>query len=107
MVGFISYAGRTSVEVTIEIYAENVLSGEKRHTNTARVTMVAIQDGKPTPVPKLICHTREEKLRFLSAKARRELRGRHLAEFDRLMADYATRSDAEIDELMSMPILGV
>ncbi|MBV6457345.1 MAG: hypothetical protein HONBIEJF_00453 [Fimbriimonadaceae bacterium] len=107
MIGHVSYAGRTSVEITIEIFAENVLSSERRHTNTARVTMVAIHDGKPTPVPQLICNTREERLRFLSAKVRRELRGKQLAELERIHAEYAQKTDEELAELMSLPRLGV
>src|SRR5438094_6059229 len=55
MVGRVTYAGRTSVEVTIEVYAENLLQATRRHTNTARVNMVAIGvDLKPVPVPRLM-----------------------------------------------------
>src|SRR5580658_4530654 len=50
-VGHVSFVGRTSLEITIEIYAENVILGTTRHTNTARVTMVALKDGKPQVVP--------------------------------------------------------
>ncbi len=42
-VGTVTYAGRTSVEVTIEVYAEDILRRSRRHTNTARVTMVALK----------------------------------------------------------------
>jgi acyl-CoA hydrolase len=55
MEGIVSYAGRTSMEITIDVFATNLKSGERRQTNTARVTMVAIEDGKPTPVPSLVC----------------------------------------------------
>lgn len=73
-IGRVSYAGRTSVEVTIEVYAENVVTGIRRHTNTARVTMVSIVDGKPVPVPELVCETRSEKLDYLKGKLRKELK---------------------------------
>jgi len=99
-VGFVSYAGRTSVEVTIEVYAENILKGVKRHTNTARVTMVAIRDNRPTPVPKLVCETRDDKIRFLEGKLRRELRFRHREERQRIFDEYAAATDAELDELL-------
>jgi len=99
-VGHVSYVGRTSVEVTIEIYAENVLIGTKRHTNTARVTMVAIKDGKPQPVPRLVCETREDKIRFLEGKLRRELRARHIEERERIYANFNSASDSELDELL-------
>ncbi|WP_025228014.1 acyl-CoA thioesterase [Fimbriimonas ginsengisoli] len=99
-VGHVSYAGRTSVEVTIEVYAENILQNIRRHTNTARVTMVAIRDNKPTPVPKLIFETREDKIRFLEGKLRRELRFKQREERQRIFDDYAQASDEELDRLL-------
>lgn len=70
--GRVTYAGKTSVEVTIEISSQNVMTGETRHTNTARVTMVAIREGKPSPVPRLVPSTREEKIDYLLGRHRRE-----------------------------------
>ncbi len=72
--GFVSYVGRTSVEVTINVHATTLVSGSHRHVNTARVTMVAVENGRPVEVPRLICETRDEKLRFIEGKLRRELR---------------------------------
>lgn len=103
--GLVSYVGRTSVEVTIEVYAENVFSGMRRHTNTARVTMVAIKDNKPAEVPRLICETREDKIRFLEGRLRREIRGLQRAEFDRLAETFRTADDAELDRLVEAPTL--
>lgn len=99
-VGHVSYVGRTSVEVTIEIYAENVLVGTKRHTNTARVTMVALKDGKPQLVPRLQCDTREDKIQFLQGKLRRELRSKHGEERERIIAIFNGASDEELDDLL-------
>ena len=101
MSGVVTYVGRTSVEVTIEVYAENIYKKTRRHTNTARVTTVAVKDGKPIPVPRLICETREEKVRFLEGRLRREIRARHRDEFDRFAERFKQASDAEIDRLMS------
>lgn len=98
--GHVSYVGRTSVEVTIEVYANKFTSMERRRTNTARVTMVALKDGKPAPVPRLICETREDKLRFLEGRLRREIRAVHQAELARLMDQLAARSDEQLDELL-------
>ena len=96
--GLVSYVGRTSVEVTISVSASNVLTGISRHTNTARVTMVAIDSrGKPQAVPRLICETREDKLRFLEGRLRRELRGQQREEFDRLAHQFQVASDEELD----------
>jgi acyl-CoA hydrolase len=99
--GFVSFVGRTSVEVTIEVYSENILTNVKRHTNTARVTMVAIKDNRPVEVPRLVCGTAEDKVRFLEGKLRRELRGVHKAEFERLAASFRSADDAELDRLMT------
>lgn len=101
LTGLVSYVGRTSVEVTIEIHAENLLNGLKRHTNTARVTMVAIADGRPVPVPQLICETREEKIHFLQGKLRRELRSKHREERQAIFDEYARASDQELDDLIA------
>ena len=100
-VGQVSYVGRTSIEVTIEIYAENVLVGTKRHTNTARVTMVALQDGRPQVVPRLICESREDKIRFLEGKLRRELRAKHQEERSRIGAKFNSSTDDELDALLA------
>jgi acyl-CoA hydrolase len=102
MEGLITFAGRTSCEVTVEVWAENILTREKRHTNTARVTMVAIKDGKPVAVPVLICENREDKVRFLSGKLRKERRFIHRAEFDRLVASMAAKSESELDALLKL-----
>src|SRR5499427_8785754 len=66
----------TSLEVGVEVYSENVLTGEKKHTTTAYVTFVAIDERtrKPKAVPPLIIKTEEEKHRFHEAGMRREVR---------------------------------
>ncbi|WP_262178978.1 acyl-CoA thioesterase [Haloarcula laminariae] len=51
-----SYAyetGRTSVRVRIDVSAENPHTGETESTTSAYATFVAVEDGKPTPVPDL------------------------------------------------------
>lgn len=66
----------TSMEVGVEVYSENVLRGEKKHTTTAYVTFVALDEntGKPKPVAPLILKTAEEKRRFREAAKRRKVR---------------------------------
>jgi acyl-CoA hydrolase len=103
--GMIYYVGRTSVEVTIETFAENVFTGVKRHTNTARVTMVAIKDGKPVEVPRLICETKDDKVKFLEGRLRREIRGVQRAEFDRIAKTFREADDAELDGLIGCEAL--
>jgi acyl-CoA hydrolase len=66
----------TSMEVGVEVYSENVLTGEKKHTTTAYVTFVAIDEHtrKPKLVPPLILKTAEERKRFREAAERRKTR---------------------------------
>ncbi|HVL38301.1 MAG TPA: acyl-CoA thioesterase [Fimbriimonadaceae bacterium] len=100
--GLVSYVGRTSVEVTIEVFAEDIFKGVRRHTNTARVTMVALKDNRPTEVPRLICETREDKIRYLEGKLRRELRTKQREERDRLSAEFGVASEEELDRLLAL-----
>jgi acyl-CoA hydrolase len=102
LVGFVSYVGRTSVEVTIEVYADNIFGRQRRHTNTARVTMVAIRDNRPVEVPRLICETREDKIRFLEGKALREIRQKQRTDRDLLFAEIRGASDAELDRMLEL-----
>jgi acyl-CoA hydrolase len=66
----------TSLEVGVEVYSENVLTGEKKHATSAFVTFVAIDEHTrlPKPVPPLIVKTEEERRRFHEAGKRREVR---------------------------------
>ena len=71
----LTYVGRTSMEVRIEVIAENPLSGEKRISNTAYAVYVALDaSGNPTPVPQLSLETQEETERFEQAKERQAYR---------------------------------
>lgn len=71
----ITWVGRTSMETRVLVNAENVLSGAITHTNTAFFVYVALgEDGKPTPVPALICETAEEMERFQRAQERQKYR---------------------------------
>ena len=75
----INFAGSTSLEVGVRVEAENLMTGKIRHTNSAYLTLVALDDNrKPTKVPALIPETAEEKRRFeegkLRAQRRKELR---------------------------------
>ena len=48
----VTYAGRTSMEVEVQVQAENPITGERTHTNTAYLDYVALDDnGRPTAVP--------------------------------------------------------
>ena len=69
----VDYVGRSSMDITIEVYAENPSSGERRHTHTAHVVFVAIDEtGKPKRVPRLVPETPEEHARYERAREHRE-----------------------------------
>lgn len=71
----VNYAGRTSMEVGVKVIAENVMTGERRHTNSCYLTYVALDDqGRPTPVPRLVPETKDEKRRNERAAKRRTAR---------------------------------
>jgi acyl-CoA hydrolase len=66
----------TSMEVGVEVYSENVLTGERKHTTSAYVTFVAIDENsrQPRAVRPLIMKTPEEKRRYEEAAGRRQTR---------------------------------
>jgi acyl-CoA hydrolase len=71
----LNYAGTTSIEVGVEVYSENTLTGEQIHTSSAILTYVAIdENGRPVPVPKLALITDDEKQRFQQAMERKQNR---------------------------------
>ncbi|MBI3803456.1 MAG: acyl-CoA thioesterase [Nitrospirae bacterium] len=70
-----NYAGKSSMEVGVEVYSENGLSGERVHTSSAILTYVAVDlKGRPVPVPKLILTTEEERRRHEEALERKQRR---------------------------------
>ncbi len=71
----VAYVGRTSMEVEVQVVAENPINGERSHSNTAYLVYVAIdENGKPTPVPPLLAETPEESARMESAHLRQKRR---------------------------------
>jgi acyl-CoA hydrolase len=68
----------TSMEVGVKIFSENILTGERKHTTSAYVTFVAIDENRqPHPVVPLILETDEDKRRFREAGERRAIRLAH------------------------------
>ncbi len=74
LVSQVDRAFRTSIEVGVEVFSEDS-SGKRKHTTTAFLTFVAIdQVGNPQPVPPVIPETSEERRRYREAGERREAR---------------------------------
>jgi acyl-CoA hydrolase len=81
----VNAAWRTSMEVGVRVEAESPRTGERRHTSTAYLTMVALDEkGKPVAVPPLVAETEDEQRRQREAELRRANR---LAERDQILAD--------------------
>ncbi len=71
----VNWVGRTSIEVGIRVEAQNPITGELTHTNSAYAVYVALdKDGRPRPVPRLILETEEERRRWREAEERQRIR---------------------------------
>ncbi|HBQ21074.1 MAG: hypothetical protein A2Z91_09495 [Deltaproteobacteria bacterium GWA2_38_16] len=71
----VNYTANTSMEIGVCVYAEDPLSGEKKHASSAYFTFVAVDGkGRPIAVPKVIPETKDEKRRYREAQERRKIR---------------------------------
>jgi acyl-CoA hydrolase len=68
----VNAAWRTSMEIGVRVEAENPRSGEVRHSNTAYMTLVALDEhGRPTTVPPALAESPTEQRRMRDAELRR------------------------------------
>ncbi|MGC2288577.1 MAG: acyl-CoA thioesterase [Thermoplasmata archaeon] len=73
----LTYVGRTSMEVWVQVYAEPLRGGARRRVGEAYLTMVATDcEGHPTPVPALALTSEDERRRFSEGKSRAATRPR-------------------------------
>jgi acyl-CoA hydrolase len=70
----VNRAFATSMEVGVEVLAENQLTGKRKLTNTAFLTFVAVDDDRPVKVKQIIPQTAEEHRKFKDALLRRKRR---------------------------------
>lgn len=71
----VTFTGRTSLEAEVQVIAENPITGQRWHTNTAYLLYVALDDdGKPTAVPSVDAETADEERKMEEAKKRQERR---------------------------------
>jgi acyl-CoA hydrolase len=71
----VNFTGHSSMEIGVKVIAENVLTGERRHTNSCYLTYVALDnEGHPTQVPAVVPETPDEKRRYDRAAKRRATR---------------------------------
>jgi uncharacterized protein (TIGR00369 family) len=75
----LNHVGRTSMEVGVRVEAENLRTGKRTHTNSCYFTMVALaMDGHPTPVPRLLLETEEDRRRNTEAALRVAIRKKRI-----------------------------
>jgi uncharacterized protein (TIGR00369 family) len=71
----INMVGRTSMDVGVKVIAENLITGQVRHTASAYLTYVALDANlKPKPVAPIILESPDEERRFRQAMDRKEMR---------------------------------
>ena len=91
--------GRTSLEVGVRVEVEHVVTGERKHTSSAYLVFVALDDdGKPRPVPPLLPGNATERRRQREAKIRRETRLAHRQAVEDLRASVHLDPSAPGDE---------
>ena len=79
----VSYAGRTSMEAEVRVMAENPVTGEQTHTNTAYLVYVAMdEEGHPVEVPRLIAENDAQRQRMEQAKVRQQFRLQQRAQME-------------------------
>ncbi len=66
---------RTSMEVGVKVWVENLHSGDIRHTSSAYLTFVAVDTaGNRVVLPQIVPEAEDEKRRFVEAAERRSYR---------------------------------
>lgn len=69
----VDFVGNSSMDIKVEVYAEKLSTGERKHTHSAHIVFVAIDEsGKPKRVPRLVPGTPEEQERYELARRHRE-----------------------------------
>jgi acyl-CoA hydrolase len=83
---YVFATGTSSIDVRVEVSAENPRTDERRRTASSFLTFVALDEtGEPTPAPELSCPTAEERELRETARAARQAQLETLAE--RIAAD--------------------
>jgi acyl-CoA hydrolase len=71
----VTYTGRSSVEAEVQVVAENPVTGERTHTNTAYLVYVALDDeGNPTAIRPVRAETEEEQKKLKEGRERQQRR---------------------------------
>ena len=79
MKGRINYVGKTTMEIEVDVFSEESLTGERKFATKAYLTYVAIdQNGKATLVPRLKLETEDDQRRFKEGEERSRIRTERL-----------------------------
>jgi len=71
----VNRAFRTSMEVGVKVWVDDLIRGAQQHVSSAYLTFVAIDaGGRGVEVPPVVPETEDEKRRYAEAGARREYR---------------------------------
>ena len=66
---------RTSMEIGVKVFVEDLLTGDVQHVSSAYLTFVAVsQDGSRIALTPVVAETPDEQRRFLQAEERRQYR---------------------------------
>ncbi|MCW6158480.1 MAG: acyl-CoA thioesterase [Thermoplasmatales archaeon] len=77
--GRMNFVGKSSMEVGVEVFAENLERGDINFAGRATVTMVALDDGgKPVDAPQLKVESEEDKMLFQAGLKRYQERSKRL-----------------------------
>jgi acyl-CoA hydrolase len=88
----VNAAWRSSMEVGVRVEKENVWTGERIHTSTAYLTMVALdEEGRPARIPAIAPETPDELRREREAQLRRDNR---LREREQITAERGGKADS-------------
>lgn len=75
LIGRVTYVGTTSMEVRVDTYVEDHLTGTRKVVNRAYLVMVALDENEnPTEVPRLILETEAERAEWEAGLRRYQLR---------------------------------
>lgn len=87
---YVTWTGRSSMEVFVKIIAEDLKSGEAKIAATAFLTFVALDENKkPAAVPQIVPETAEEKKLYETAPLRAKKRKEH-KQHSKEFADFLT-----------------
>lgn len=93
---FVTYTGRSSMEVFVKVIAENLLTGARKIAATSFLTFVALDENmKPIPVPGVTPETPEEKKLFETAPHRAEIRKQRREESQNLASFFTLKKPWE------------